>query len=81
MHVLTRTQKLITTSLDAFLGNAEVGQQEEQKYFVFFRHNAIIRIDVKVWARVIHLVVILHYHPCASLAGLAIQFLWKGCND
>ncbi|KIJ30867.1 hypothetical protein M422DRAFT_176891 [Sphaerobolus stellatus SS14] len=41
--------KLIQGSLDAILGNANAGEQEEEKFFVFVHHNAIIRIDTKIW--------------------------------
>jgi hypothetical protein len=34
--------------MKAILGCDEAGEQEEQKFFVFVKHNAIIRIDVKV---------------------------------
>jgi hypothetical protein len=34
--------------LSAILGNQNAGQQEEQKFFIFMKENAIIRIDVKV---------------------------------
>ena len=75
------TQKLITTSLDALLGNDQVGQQEEQKFFVFFEHNAIIRIDVKACTKTIYLYAILYLHSPVSLAGLAIQFFREGRDD
>ncbi|KIJ47574.1 hypothetical protein M422DRAFT_163688 [Sphaerobolus stellatus SS14] len=39
-------EKLIQGSLDAI---ANAGEQEEQKFFVFDHHNAIIRIDTKIW--------------------------------
>jgi hypothetical protein len=39
----------VSGSLDAILGNANAGEQEEQKFFVFVHHNAIIRIDAKIW--------------------------------
>ncbi|KZW04471.1 hypothetical protein EXIGLDRAFT_599779 [Exidia glandulosa HHB12029] len=44
-----RAQKLVHSSLDAILGNANAGEQEEKKFFVFVQHNAIIRIDIKIW--------------------------------
>ncbi|KIJ45365.1 hypothetical protein M422DRAFT_46819 [Sphaerobolus stellatus SS14] len=47
--VLSGFKKLIQGSLDAILGNANAGEQEEQKFFVFVHHNAIIRIDTKIW--------------------------------
>ncbi|RXW20473.1 hypothetical protein EST38_g5380 [Candolleomyces aberdarensis] len=36
-------------ALNAILGNNHAGEQEEQKFFIFMEHNAIIRIDVKIW--------------------------------
>ncbi|EPQ57907.1 hypothetical protein GLOTRDRAFT_126400 [Gloeophyllum trabeum ATCC 11539] len=47
--ILQGFRKLINTSLNAILGNANAGEQQEQKFFVFVHHNAIIRIDVKIW--------------------------------
>jgi len=47
--VLSGFKKLINSSLDAILGNANAGEQEEQKFFIFVHHNAIIRIDTKIW--------------------------------
>ncbi|KAJ7679598.1 hypothetical protein B0H17DRAFT_875621, partial [Mycena rosella] len=35
--------------LDVFLGNGEAGEQEDQKFFVFMQHNALVRIDIKMW--------------------------------
>ncbi|KZT60137.1 hypothetical protein CALCODRAFT_150977 [Calocera cornea HHB12733] len=40
---------LVSGALDVFLGNGRAGEHEEQKYFIFMQHNAIIRIDVKLW--------------------------------
>jgi len=31
-----------------FLNNDEIGQKEEQNWFVYMHHNTIIRIEVKV---------------------------------
>ncbi|KAG9123997.1 hypothetical protein FRC07_013253 [Ceratobasidium sp. 392] len=42
-------KSVVTAALDAFLGNSQAGEHEEQKFFVFVQHNAIIRIDVKLW--------------------------------
>ncbi|KAG8736227.1 hypothetical protein FRC10_009552 [Ceratobasidium sp. 414] len=42
-------QSVVKTALDAFLGNSQAGEHEEQKFFVFVQHNAIIRIDVRLW--------------------------------
>ncbi|EJT98700.1 hypothetical protein DACRYDRAFT_17883 [Dacryopinax primogenitus] len=42
-------ETLVTGALDVFLGNGHAGEHEEQKFFIFMQHNAIIRIDVKIW--------------------------------
>ncbi|KAL8998616.1 MAG: hypothetical protein Q9169_002367 [Polycauliona sp. 2 TL-2023] len=42
-------QKTVTTALNVFLGNASAGQKDESKYFVYMHHNAIVRVDVKLW--------------------------------
>ena len=34
--------------MSTILGNNNAGQQEEQKFFIFMKENAIIRIDIKV---------------------------------
>ena len=56
--------------MKAILGCDEAGEQEEQKFFVFVKHNAIIRIDVKVnEVSYADLVVILNGRP----TDLALQ--------
>ncbi|KAJ2913567.1 hypothetical protein MD484_g6827, partial [Candolleomyces efflorescens] len=47
--VLSGFKKIVGGALKAILGCDEAGEQEEQKFFVFVKHNAIIRIDVKIW--------------------------------
>ncbi|KAG8925229.1 hypothetical protein FRC02_009820 [Tulasnella sp. 418] len=42
-------KKVVGTALNAILGNDQAGQQEDQKFFVFMKNNAIIRIDIKMW--------------------------------
>ncbi|KAG8886544.1 hypothetical protein FRB98_001236 [Tulasnella sp. 332] len=42
-------RKTVQTGLEAVLGNVQAGEQQEEKFFVFMQHNAIIRIDVKIW--------------------------------
>ncbi|KAI4229432.1 MAG: hypothetical protein L6R36_000886 [Xanthoria steineri] len=42
-------QKTVTTALNVFLGNASAGQKDESKYFVYMHHDAIVRVDVKLW--------------------------------
>ncbi|QRV73667.1 hypothetical protein RhiJN_01681 [Ceratobasidium sp. AG-Ba] len=46
---VTGFKKVVELALDVFLGNATVGQQEMKKFFIFVHHNAIVRIDVKLW--------------------------------
>jgi hypothetical protein len=41
-------QSVVKAGLDVFLGNGEAGEQEDQKFFVFMQHNALVRIDIKV---------------------------------
>ncbi|KAH8103436.1 hypothetical protein BXZ70DRAFT_1005856 [Cristinia sonorae] len=40
---------IVKTALNVFLGNTEVGQFEESKFFVYMLHNTIIRVDLKLW--------------------------------
>ncbi|KAG8775469.1 hypothetical protein FRC12_001474 [Ceratobasidium sp. 428] len=47
--VLTGFKSIVETGLNAFLGNDHAGEHEEKKFFVFVQHNAIIRIDIKLW--------------------------------
>ncbi|KAG8909735.1 hypothetical protein FRC01_006752 [Tulasnella sp. 417] len=42
-------RKRISLGLEDFLGNVSVGEQSENKLFVFMQHNAIIRIDLRIW--------------------------------
>ncbi|KAG9096531.1 hypothetical protein FS749_008286 [Ceratobasidium sp. UAMH 11750] len=42
-------KSVVKGALDAFLGNTQAGEHEEEKFFVFVQHNAIIRIDVRLW--------------------------------
>ncbi|KAG9088888.1 hypothetical protein FRC06_001799 [Ceratobasidium sp. 370] len=42
-------KSVVKGALDAFLGNAQAGEHEEEKFFVFVQHNAIVRIDVRLW--------------------------------
>ena len=30
------------------MGNTEVGQHKEEKYFIYMQHNAVVRLDVMV---------------------------------
>ncbi|CAE6365388.1 unnamed protein product [Rhizoctonia solani] len=48
-NVVSGFKHVVTGALNAFLGNARAGEHEEQKFFVFMQHNAIIRLDVKLW--------------------------------
>ncbi|KAL8785472.1 MAG: hypothetical protein Q9195_008615 [Heterodermia aff. obscurata] len=48
-QVLDGFKKTVGSALNAFLGNTSAGQKEETKYFVYMHHNAIVRLDVKLW--------------------------------
>ncbi|KAI4090497.1 MAG: hypothetical protein LQ339_008356 [Xanthoria mediterranea] len=48
-NLLNGFKKTVTTALNVFLGNASAGQKDESKYFVYIHHNAIVRVDVKLW--------------------------------
>ncbi|KAI4212958.1 MAG: hypothetical protein LQ349_009309, partial [Xanthoria aureola] len=48
-QLLNGFKKTVTTALNVFLGNASAGQKDESKYFVYMHHNAIVRVDVKLW--------------------------------
>lgn len=41
-------QKIVGSALNAFMGNTEVGQHKEEKYFIYMQHNAVVRLDVLV---------------------------------
>ncbi|KAH8723127.1 hypothetical protein GQ44DRAFT_711008 [Phaeosphaeriaceae sp. PMI808] len=47
--VTTGFKKIVSSALDAFMGNTDIGQHTEQKYFVFMQHNAVVRLDVMLW--------------------------------
>jgi hypothetical protein len=47
--VIAGFKKHVLSSLHFILSNTNAGEQEDQRFFVFVQHNAIIRIDVKVW--------------------------------
>ncbi|KAH6897668.1 hypothetical protein BKA70DRAFT_1406675 [Coprinopsis sp. MPI-PUGE-AT-0042] len=42
-------KKIVGNALGAILGNQNAGQQEEQKFFIFMKETAIVRIDIKIW--------------------------------
>ncbi|KAH6885563.1 hypothetical protein BKA70DRAFT_1236966 [Coprinopsis sp. MPI-PUGE-AT-0042] len=42
-------KKIVGGALKTILGNRNAGEQEEQKFFIFMKQNAVIRIDVKIW--------------------------------
>ena len=44
----TISQKIVTTALDAFMENTDIGQHTEQKYFIYMQHNAVVRLGVMV---------------------------------
>jgi hypothetical protein len=47
--VIAGFKKHVHASLACILENTNAGEQEDQKFFVFVQHNAIIRIDIKLW--------------------------------
>jgi hypothetical protein len=47
--ILNGFKKHVRTTLHYILENANAGEQEDQRFFVFVQHNAIIRVDIKVW--------------------------------
>ncbi|KAJ7015895.1 hypothetical protein C8F04DRAFT_1170693 [Mycena alexandri] len=47
--VISGFKSVVKAGLDVFLGNGEAGEQEDQKFFVFMQHNALVRIDIKMW--------------------------------
>lgn len=40
---------LVTTAVNAILGNSSMGEQLDNKTFIALEHNAIVRVDVKFW--------------------------------
>ncbi|CAF9940673.1 MAG: hypothetical protein HETSPECPRED_002484, partial [Heterodermia speciosa] len=48
-QILTGFKKAVGAALNIFLGNTSAGQKDETKYFVYMHHNAIVRMDVKLW--------------------------------
>lgn len=66
----TLTQKnVVSGSLSAILGNCNAGEQEEQKFFIFMEHNAVIRIDVKVCSPSMTLTFLMAYQT--------LQKIWR----
>jgi hypothetical protein len=47
--ILKGFKKHVKSSIHSFLGNTNGGAQDEDKFFIFVKHHAIIRIDVKLW--------------------------------
>ncbi|KAL9935617.1 hypothetical protein V8E36_005194 [Tilletia maclaganii] len=41
--------KLVSGAMTAILGESEAGEHEMRKFFVYFQHNAIVRIDLRAW--------------------------------
>ncbi|CAG8752524.1 15765_t:CDS:1, partial [Funneliformis caledonium] len=41
--------EIIKTGLSTFLGNSTIGEQSQDFIFVSLLHNAIVRIDIKLW--------------------------------
>ena len=42
-------KKVVGTALKQFLGNTEIGVTDASEYFIYMHHNAIIRIDLRMW--------------------------------
>lgn len=42
-------KKLISTSLNSFIGERTAGEQAHKYYFITMEHNTIIRVDVACW--------------------------------
>jgi hypothetical protein len=40
---------IASIAVDAILGNVSIGECEDKQFFIIPQHNAIIRVDVKVW--------------------------------
>jgi hypothetical protein len=47
--IITGFKKHVRSTLYYILTNTNAGEQEDQRFFVFVQHNAIIRIDIKLW--------------------------------
>lgn len=59
------------------MGNTEVGEHEEQKYFVFMQHNAVVRLDVLVCIGL----AILSATRTHRLLALPLEFRWEGLQQ
>ncbi|KAL6353107.1 hypothetical protein LRP88_13595 [Fusarium phalaenopsidis] len=42
-------KKVVTSALGPFMERTDVGQHQEEKYFIYVMHNAVIRLDVMLW--------------------------------
>ncbi|KAI1454297.1 hypothetical protein F4805DRAFT_477657 [Annulohypoxylon moriforme] len=42
-------KKLVFNSLRGILSATSAGEHEEQKFFVYVQHNAVVRLDVMLW--------------------------------
>jgi hypothetical protein len=64
-------QGIVKTALNVFLGNTEVGEKNEDKFFVYMVHNTIVRIDIKVYVspRMPHLTTLTE--TCSSTVGIS----------
>jgi hypothetical protein len=47
--ILEGFKKHVRSSLHYILENTNAGEQEDERFFVFVQHNAIIRIDIRIW--------------------------------
>lgn len=41
--------KIVESALDTLLGNTEVGESQQDYYFVMMEHNAFVRVDIGMW--------------------------------
>ncbi|TFK21241.1 hypothetical protein FA15DRAFT_672739 [Coprinopsis marcescibilis] len=48
-NVVEGFKNLVNGALKVFLGTAQAGEEETQKFFIFMRNNAVIRVDIKLW--------------------------------
>ncbi|CAG8522600.1 10925_t:CDS:2 [Ambispora gerdemannii] len=49
VEIVQGFKEIIKTGLSTFLGNSTIGEQSQDFTFVSLLHNAIVRIDIKLW--------------------------------
>ncbi|KAI2463065.1 hypothetical protein F4781DRAFT_417860, partial [Annulohypoxylon bovei var. microspora] len=42
-------KKIVSNALSVILSNTDAGEHEEQRFFVYVQHNAVVRLDVMLW--------------------------------